>query len=117
MMQIARWTAEVAIMHKCFPAFVAFRTVNGSVGFFGQVRGRRTGREYTISVKVPAQSYPEREPAVYIQPRIAIGHWEIDGVNGDPNGKLSFERPWVPTRSSFAHCVLVAIQFLEKFDQ
>ena len=112
MMQIARWTAEVAIMHKCFPTFVAFRTVNGSVGFIGQVRGPRTGREYTITVKVPAQSYPEKEPAVYIQPRIGLGHWQFD-----PNGRLNFERPWVPARYSFANCVLIAIQFLEKFDQ
>ena len=117
MMQEARWTAEVAIMHQRFPAFVAFKTKNGSVGFCGQVRGRRSGREYTITVKVPAQSYPEMEPAVYIQPRIASGHWEIDGMNGDPNGRLSFERTWAPTRSTFANCVLVAIQFLEEFDQ
>jgi hypothetical protein len=117
MMQEARWTAEVAIMHQRFPTFVAFKTENSSVGFCGQVRGRRSGREYTITVKVPAQSYPEMEPAVYIQPRIGLGHWQNEGVNPDPNGRLSFERPWVPIRSSFAICVLVAIQFLEDFDQ
>src|SRR5712692_3417059 len=117
MMQKARWTAEVAIMNRYFPTFVAFKTENGGVGFCGSVRGRRTGREYTIIVKVPAQRYPEMEPAVYIQPRIAIGYWEMDGVNGDPNGKLSFIRPWEPASSTFANCVLVAIQFLEKFDQ
>ena len=54
MMQIARWTAEVSIMHQRFPTFIAFRTVNGSVGFLGTVCGSRTGREYTITVKVPA---------------------------------------------------------------
>ncbi len=112
MMQIARWTAEVAIMHQRFPEFIAFRTTNGSVGFFGSIRGRRTGREYTITVKAPAQSYPEKEPAVYIHPRIELGYWQFD-----PNGRLNFERPWVSTRSTFANCVLVAIQFLEKFDQ
>jgi len=97
--------------------FTAFKTENGSVGFFGPIRGRRTGREFTITVKVPAQSYPEMEPAVYIQPRIGLGHWQNDGVNHDPNGRLNFARPWVPTRSTFAICVLVAIQFLEDFDQ
>lgn len=116
MMHIARWTAEVAIMNKCLPQFVAFRTVNGSVGFFGPWRVRRTGREYTITVKVPAQSYPETEPAVYIQPRIGP-HWQSDEVNDDPDGRLSFARPWVPIRSTFANCVLVAIQFLEAFDR
>lgn len=119
MMHEARWTAEVTIMNKYFPQFAAFKTENGSVGFFGRVRGPRTGREYTILIKVPAQRYPEREPAVYINPRIGLGHWQIDEVNGDPNGRLSFSciRPWMPTRNTFASCVLVAIQFLEDFDQ
>ena len=117
MMQESRWTAEVAIMNKYFPQFAAFKTNNGSVGFNGLIRGPRTGREYTLIVKVPAQIYPEREPAVYIQPRVGLGHWQIDGVNHDPNGRLSFSMPWVPQRSSFANCVLCAIQFLEEFDQ
>ena len=119
MMQIARWTAEVAIMNQRFPTFVAFRTENGSVGFFGPVCGPRTGREYTITVKVPARSYLEMEPAVYIYPRIGLGHWQIDEVNHNPDGRLSFFhlRPWVPARSTFANCVLCAIQFLEEFDQ
>jgi len=116
MMQEARWTAEVAIMHKYFPQFVALKTQNG-VGFCGRVRGPRTGREYTILVKVPAQRYPEMEPAVYIHPRVGLWHWQIDGVNREPNGRLSFSRPWVPARNSFAHCVLLAIQFLEEFDK
>src|SRR6266849_6605154 len=114
MMQKARWTAEVAIMNRYFPTFVAFKNENGRVGFCGSVRGRRTGREYTIIVRVPAQRYPEMEPAVYIQPRIATEHWQIDEVNHDPNGRVNLFyhlRPWVPTRSSFANCILVAIQF------
>ena len=117
MMQIARWTAEVSIMHQRFPTFIAFRTVNGSVGFLGTVCGSRTGREYTITVKVPAKNYPEMEPAVYIQPRVATWHWQFDEVNHYPNGRLNSSRPWVPTRSSFANCVICAIQFLEEFDQ
>jgi len=100
-------------MNQRFPTFVAFRTVNGSVGFFGRIRGRRSGREFTITVKVPARHYPEMEPAVCIHPRIGLGHWQFDGVNLDPNGRLDFARPWVPTRSTFANCVLVVIQFLE----
>ena len=117
MMQETRWTVEVAIMNKYFPQFAAFRTENGRVGFCGSVRGPRTGREYAVLVKIPAQCYPEMEPAVYIQPRIAPGYWQNDGVNGDPNGRLNFIMPWVPVSSTFAHCVLIAIQFLEKFDQ
>jgi hypothetical protein len=119
MMQEARWVAEVAIMNRRFPMFAAFKTENGSVGFFGPIRGRRTGRGYTVIVKVPAQRYPEREPAVYIQPRIMSGYWQMDGVNGDPNGRLSIchIRPWASARNTFANCVLVAIQFLEEFDQ
>src|SRR5713101_8578290 len=97
MMQEARWRAEVALMHERFPKFAAFKTDSGSVGFFGPVRGRRTGREYTVLVKVPAQNYPETEPAVYIQPRIGP-HWQSDEVNHDPDGRLSFEHktPWLP---------------------
>ena len=119
MMHETRWTAEVAIMHHHFPTFTAFKTKSGGVGFFGPVRGRRTGREYIVLVKVPAQRYPETEPAIYIQPRIGFGHWEFDKVNHDPNGRLSIARvtPWAPTRNTFANCVLVAIQFLEEFDQ
>src|SRR5712691_8273792 len=119
MMQKARWTAEVTIMNQYFPQFSAFKTKNGSVGFFGSVRGRRTGREYTVIVKVPAQRYPEMEPAVYIHPRIGLGHWQIDEVNNDPNSRLSFCRvtPWAPSRNTFANCVLCAIQFLEEFDE
>jgi len=106
-------------MHQRFPEFIAFRTTNGSVGFLGSIRGRRTGREYTITVKAPAQSYPEKEPAVYIQPRVGLGHWQVDRVNYHPDGRVSFSgiRPWVPTRSTFANCALCAIQFLEAFDQ
>ena len=112
MMQESRWTAEVAIMNKYFPQFAAFKTNNGSVGFFGQVCGPRTGREYTIIVKVSAQRFPEMEPALYIQPRIAPRYWQ-------PNGSLSIchARPWAPSRNTFANCVLDAIQFLEDFDQ
>ncbi len=112
MMQEARWTAEVAIMNEYLPQFSAFKTKNGRVGFCGSVRGPRTGREYTILVKVPAQSYPEMEPAVYIQPRIAPGYWH-------PNGSLSIchGRPWRPQINTFANCVLDAIQFLEELDQ
>ena len=112
MMQEARWTAEVALMHEHFPEFTAFKTDSGSVGFFGLVRGRRTGREYTVLVKVPAQNYPETEPAVYIQPRIAPGYW-------NPNGSLSVchVRPWRPQTNTFVSSVLVAIQFLEDFDR
>src|SRR5437667_11748028 len=119
MMQESRWTAEIAIMNKYFPQFAAFRTENGGVGFFGRVRGPRTGREYGILAMVPAQRYPETEPAVYIEPRIMSGYWQMDGVNGDPNGRLSIDhqRPWSPTRHTFAKCVLDAIQFLEEFDQ
>jgi hypothetical protein len=117
MMQEARWTAEVAIMNRYFPQFAAFKTENGRVGFCGRVRGPRTGREYTVLVKVPAQRHPEMEPAVYIQRRVGLAHWQIDGVNHDPNGRLSFSRPWVPARSTFANCVLCTIQFLEEFDR
>src|SRR6266567_1983934 len=101
MMQESRWTAEIAIMNKYFPQFAAFKTNNGNVGFSGLIRGPRTGREYAIIVNVPAQSYPEREPAVYIQPRIAPGYWQ-------PNGSLSIchARSWAPSRNSFANCVL-----------
>ena len=106
-------------MNEYLPQFAAFKTENGSVGFCGRVRGPRTGREYAILVKVPAERYPEAEPAVYIQPRIMSGHWSIDGVNGDPDGRLSIcrARPWAPTRDTFANCVLCAIQFLEDFDR
>jgi ubiquitin-protein ligase len=106
-------------MQQRFPSFVAFRTDNGSVGFFGPVRGPRTGREYTITVKVPARNYPDMEPAVYIYPRIMSGYWQMDGVNGDPNGRLSIwhEKPWAPARNTFANCVLCAIRFLEAFDR
>src|SRR2546428_5913981 len=106
-------------MHKYLPQFAPFKTENGSAGFCGPVRGRRTGREYSILVKVPVQRYPETEPAVYVYPRIMSGYWQIDGVNGDPNGRLSYLRtmPWMPTRSTFASCVLYAVEFLENFDQ
>lgn len=119
MMQEARWTAEVAIMNQHFPMFAAFETDNGSVGFLGRARGQRTGREYTILVKVPARRYPGTEPAVCIQQRIMSGHWSIDGASHDPDGMLSIcrERPWAPARDTFASCVLCAIQFLEDFDR
>src|SRR6266849_7810023 len=119
MIQLARWKAEVEIMHLRFPTFTGFQAMDGSVGFYGSWRGPRTARKYTIIVRVPAQRYPEMEPAVYIQPRIATKHWQIDEVNYDPNGRVNLFhhlRPWIPTRSSFANCVLCAIQFLEEFD-
>ncbi len=118
MIQQARWKAEVEIMHLRFPTFTGYQAMDGSVGFCGSWRGPRTARKYTIIVGVPAQRYPEMEPAVYIQPRIGP-HWQSDEVNHDPDGRLSFEHktPWLPARNTFANCVLVAIQFLEEFDQ
>src|SRR5713101_7885597 len=110
MMQEARWTAEVTIMNKYLPQFAAFKTDSGSVGFCGFVREPRTGREYTILVKVPAQRYPNQDPAVYIQPRIRPGY-------SQPNISLSIShvRPWRPQINTLSNSVVDSIHFMEEF--
>src|SRR5579872_4073706 len=104
MMHEARWNTEVKIMNQYFPDFEAVTDENGSVGFRGYVLGPRTGRLYTMTVKIPASRYPEKEPGMYINPRIG-SHWRIDQVNQDPRGRrldICRDKPWDPRINTFA---------------
>ena len=102
-------------MKQRFPSFKPFETANGNVGFFGHLRGPRSGSLYQIVLKVPARAYPATEPAIYIYPRLG-SNWRADTVNQDPQGKLCYDRKghvWDPAQSTFANCVLVACDYLE----
>ena len=85
------------------------------MGFFGHLRGPVSGRLYEVVLKVPARLFPQVEPPIYISPRIGA-NWRPDSVNHDPQGKLCYDRTghvWDPARSTFANCVLVALDYLK----
>ena len=117
MMHEARWQIEREVMNQHFPSFAAVNT-NRTLGFYGYLRGPRTGRLYLVSVLSPAARYPELEPPVYIEPRVGP-HWNPDGVNHDPRGRLDYvrDKPWNPRINTFANCVLCAIAYLKEYDQ
>ena len=115
MLDERRWAIEREIMRRRFPWIQPFEMENGCVGFFGVLRGPKTGQRYEILIKIPANLYPETEPPIYLEPRIG-GNWRADNVNRNPNGKLCYDRPgsevWHPARGTFANCVLVAADYL-----
>jgi len=73
MMQIARWTAEVAIMQQRFPSFVAFRTVNGAWDSSDRAWSAHWTRVHHYRQGSGAK-LPGDGARVYIYPRIAAGH-------------------------------------------
>lgn len=115
MLDPQRWWVECQIMRSRFPWFRPFETQGGNVGFFGHLRGPYSGKLYEVVLKVPARSYPEIEPAIYINPRIGA-NWRQDTVNHDASGKLCYDRAghvWSPAKSTFANCILIAADYLK----
>ncbi len=109
MLKQARWQAEVEVMRQSFPGFIPFKTESGNAGFIGLLSGPRSGHDYTVLLRAKTDDYPEREPAVYIHPRVGNGQCQFDG-------RLSFSLRWVRTRSTFAGCAIVAGRLLEECD-
>lgn len=118
MLNEQRWWVEIKIMERRFPWFRPFETASGHVGFFGHLRGPRTGRLYEVVLKVPARVYPDVEPPIYMLPRLT-NHWRQDTVNNDPSGRLCYKRDgtqWRPAKHTFANCVAFALEYLEDFN-
>jgi len=115
MLDPQRWLVEREIMRRRFPWLSPFETASGCVGFFGFLRGPRSGGLYEVLLKVPARLYPETEPPIYLEPRIG-SNWRTDAVNQDPRGRLCYDRPgqspWSAARSTFANCIMVALDYL-----
>ena len=115
MLDPQRWLVEREIMRRHFPWISPFETVNGYIGFFGHLRGPKTGRLYEVLLKIPARLYPEVEPPLYLDPHLG-GNWRQDAVNRDPRGRLCYDRigygKWVAARSTFANCIMVALDYL-----
>jgi hypothetical protein len=115
MLDPRRWSVEREIMRQRFPWILPFETANGYIGFFGHLRGPKSGRLYEVLLKIPARFYPETEPPLYLDPHLG-GNWRQDTVNHDPQGRLCYDRPgqsaWSPARSTFANCIMVALDYL-----
>ncbi len=107
-----RWEFECHLMDDVFPEFTPY-SVNGTIGFYGKLRGPRTGGIYDVTIQVSVAQYPHVSPAVYITPRPEHHHWVPDGKGG---GKLCVIRTWIPAKSTFANTLLVAAKYIAEFD-
>lgn len=116
----ARWTFEIAVMQKYFPSFTPFTTPSGWIGFFGCLRGPRTRRLYQVVLKAPGDDYPQTEPATYMDPHPESHHWiAATDYEREQGGKLCYQREkgvWMPSRTTFANCLLIAINYVKEFD-
>lgn len=108
MLNEKRWLVEVTLVREQFPGFRQFIHADGAIGFCGSMRGSCNGQLYEVIVKIPVEQYPQREPAVYIQPSI--------GKHCDTQGMLSYLRRdgWNPTKNTFANCLLCAFAYLHE---
>lgn len=121
MLSQARWTVEIDVMQKYFPSFTPFMSESGWIGFFGYLEGPRSGRLYQVVVKARADEYPQTEPATYMDPRPESHHWVAqNSYESHKGGKLCYKREkgvWMPARSTFANCLLIAIKYVAEFDR
>jgi hypothetical protein len=126
MISEARWKKEMEIMRSRYPWITPFETVSGFIGFCGYLRGPRSKRLFEVLIKIPARMYPEREPPVYIEPKLTTQWWRVDDVNQRPEGRLCYHRMergkpvethWDPAHNTFANVLGFAIQYLQEFDR
>ena len=108
MLTKARWKAECLLIAKHFPEFAPFEE-NGTVGFYGHLRGPQTGCVYAVTTQAPARTYPAWKPAIYMDPHAERQHWR-------EGGQLDFVMRWDPAPSTFASTLLFAIKYLHEFD-
>lgn len=107
-----RWEAEVRLMRNVFPEFEPFAEPEQWAGFQGWLRGKRTGRLYTLTIRASIGKYPNEEPAVYMDPRPEPHHWIQDG-------RLCYRRDgrgWNPAQDTFAQAVVIAAKYVDEFD-
>jgi hypothetical protein len=99
-------------MHDCFQSFVPFAEPGVEAGFYGYLRGPRTGRIYQVVVRTALDKYPHEEPGVYIEPRPENHHWL-------PDGRLCYRRDgkqWNPATDTFAEALGIAVKYIAEFD-
>src|SRR5207245_360528 len=96
------------------PTFRPFAKPDTEAGFYGRLRGPRTGRIYEIVTRTPLNDYPQKEPGVYINPHPEHHHWIGDG-------RLCYRRDehhWNPATDTFAEvfaalgCAMPSIKWL-----
>lgn len=124
MLTEARWRKEIEVFKAHFPWFTPFETAAGYIGFCGYLRGPRSKRLYQVLIKVPARLYPDREPPVYIEPKLTARWWRPDDINGNPEGRLCYHRQagsteirWQPGTNTFANVLGFAVQYIQEFDR
>lgn len=100
-----RWIIEVNKMRRLFPGFVPFIR-NGHAGFEGFLVGRE-GQQHQITLDVPAGSYPEECPKIFINPWV--------GSHRYPDGSLCVHQTWRPGKDTFAQQLLYAADYLQQF--
>lgn len=126
MLTEARLVKEIEVVDVHFPWFTPILTPSGYVGFIGHLRGPRSGVLFEVVTKILAQSYPEVEPPLYIEPKLTIEWWRLDDVNHHPGGRLCYHRqedgswretPWQPAKNTFANVLGFAVQYIAEFDR
>lgn len=108
----SRWGVECELMANVFPEFTPYSR-RGVIGFRGKLQGPRTGQLYEVVIQATIVTYPEEQPAVYIDPHPEPHHWLQDGKGGQ---KLCVQRTWKPAKSTFANTLLVTVRYIRDFD-
>ena len=112
MMTTPRWEAEVHVMYVNLPHFQPYAVPGVEAGFRGHIVGPRTGRPYEVLIKASLSGYPEKEPAVYMDPHPESHHWISDN-------RLCYQREghrWNPAEDTFAQALVVAMKYVAEFD-
>lgn len=113
MLTMPRWEGEVRVMKNVFPEFEPFTVPGEWAGFHGWFLGKRTGTLYQVTIRAKISGYPNKEPAVYMEPRPEPHHW----IGFD--ARLCYQRNghvWRPAEDTFAQCLAVAARYVEEFD-
>lgn len=107
-----RWEAEVRLMQNVLPSFEPFAEPGKWAGFRGCFQGPRTRRLYAVLIRASVATYPNEEPAVYMNPRPEHHHWIHDG-------RLCYQREghvWNPAEDTFAQALMIAARYVNEFD-
>jgi len=114
MLDPLRWRVEREIMRQHFPWISPFETANGYIGFFGHLRGPRWSA-LRGAAEDPARS--TRDPSL-LSTSIRALAITGDGRRKPQSTRQALLRPpwqskWDPARSTFANCVMVALDYLK----
>ncbi len=119
MLTETRWMKEIDLMRRNFPTFDSFAEPPW-FGFQGLIRGRKTGKYYEVVLEGHEDEYPQKKPAVYINPSLGP-HWVSpsyygwSGRPGRPQLCMKIDG-WSPAYDTFASVLIRVIKYIEDWD-